>query len=151
MDNYRCIPLGMKVSYETLSIEQYHPYLSNKMKWLQRICFKILEKLGARKYTEYKQSIRSLDKENVLTKILDNQMLARELSNPYRMDSCSTVIVGRDILRELQNNSDLWQYARFTVKANYRNALQIVGHKEIDVIFCPWMEGMFILPPEFDK
>lgn len=148
-NNIKCIPL---MKHEVLTFkESYEPGTSQKMIWLQKICFWILKKLRVSSTPDLTFTVRHIDKQSVLEKILANQDLAQILSDPYRLNKCSTVLVGRDMISSLYHDQDMYYMTRFDTELGYRNRRGLVGGKHLDIIVCPWMEGAVVLPPEFDK
>src|SRR5574342_1112484 len=115
----RMIPL---MKHEVLTFKTcYEPGTSKRMIWLQKICFWILKKLRVSSKPDLSFTVKHIDKQSVLDKILANKDLAQILSDPHRLHKCSTVLVGRDMINSLYHDQDLYYMTRFDAELGYRN------------------------------
>ena len=130
----------------------YTPYLCNdaftytpEKGWqrLQKICFWILDKIGAHK-VDYKVSYETItiDGLDFIGKFMKQ---SHEIQKQFNTQP-KTLYIGKDDYFELMNQKDQMLYQKISFKTEYMqgayNAPRIYG---LDVHIIPWMKGFILI------
>ena len=111
---------------------------SRKMRWLQRLCLWVLERLGCQYCNNIlKSTVFELPSgESILAQLQeDREMISRMMEN----DEDFYVVLGSSQMRNLAG--ELWEKYSYHFEASAK--LSVYGMK---CVVVPWIDGCFLLP-----
>lgn len=119
---------------------QYRPQAG--WRWVQRVCFWLLAKIGAYATTMCKSAEIHIDGAK-----LSVGLVSRHLSEVRHMGfTPSRLLIGAEDYAELMGDKAVQQALRFHSPLDIRSRdFQIFG---IDVTIVPWMRGLLVVPAE---
>lgn len=120
--------------------EAYAVRTDKPMVWLQKLCVKVLNKLGAHAQetlTTY-NSIRVFDTTDIVNRIYDRVKYAHYNYNTR----ITTIVMGADDFAELMNAPEARYFFDFTARGKYGDG----RFGEFDIRVVPWMSGIVVLP-----
>lgn len=112
-------------------------------KWLQRLCFRLLDKIGAHDIEMVTIKHVSLDSDRLSVALLQKHSheVQRLMYEPGRM------LIGAEDWAVLMGDPVLDSVVRFNAPVDIRsNYFRICG---IDVTIIPWMRGLVVIPKRF--
>ena len=122
--------------------DQYQLRADRKMLWLQRICFWVLKKIGARAVrTDLLIKKNTIDIKNLFDLVLRQQY---ELYGKYLLES-RHLLVGYDEYSKFMDGTLNSHFAFEVPKHQLNNGLVVSGMR---VTLVPWMSGVLVLPKE---
>ena len=114
-------------------------------RWLQRICLGILDKLGCqRRYTRNRPYTKTVRYTDIVDAILGQRYAVESIVH----GQCRAVVLGVDQMRALElADSGYWGIV-LPQSVGTKLRPQHIGRMfaGLEIIFCPWFEGILCLP-----
>jgi hypothetical protein len=144
-------------AYKKQNVTHYEPcndvykFQKNcKLKWLQKICFFILEKLKANYIGSVVEvSITKIDTQEVLEKIFNEYQIPLVFFTHKR---CTHILAGRDVFyqikREVNDTFGFFKHDCIAIESLEKTPymFQTLKYMNLTIICIPWMEGVLPLP-----
>lgn len=116
---------------------------NKKFHWLQRLCIKVLDKIGAR----YMESFKTLRFEAKPDAIMDKIVAQIDMAHMMQQTPVR-VFVGSKNWPEIASRQEFWRYMEMpamTAQVGFKREYRVLG---LDVTIVPWMDGVLVLPAE---
>jgi hypothetical protein len=114
-----------------------------KHHWLQRLCFRVLDKLEAYKKVEHITfSTHRIDTDYFVDRVMRQQ---RDIFNYYHPDRPVELIIGAEDYNKLAGTPEFNQLVEFEVPLHFngRGRHRLMG---LRVTIVPWMQGILVIP-----
>jgi len=122
------------------SLYEFQP--DRKYRWLQKLCFRVLDWIGAHHQETTKTLSISAPPEDIIAHLLAQKAVVRL----FHKDGPTRVIMGPNNFKQLQDRKDCWQYMelpRVFGKIGYYGEYRVFG---LDITIVPWLNGVLVLP-----
>lgn len=118
---------------------------SGKMRWLQKILFKVLDKLGALEYP----TILTVTSVKVNTKTVFETLMKQAEFSKYDFDQTpKQLIIGSKTFSELIKCKEFKSYISFLAPGEFYDGMWIIRGFKVKIKIVPWWDGCVLLPED---
>lgn len=118
---------------------------SGKMRWLQKILFKILDKLGAFEYP----TISTITSVKVNTKTVFETLMRQAEFSKYDFDQTpKQLIIGDKTFSELIGCEEFRSYISFFAPVEFYDGIGTIRGFKVKIKIVPWWDGCVLLPED---
>lgn len=118
---------------------------SGKILWLQKILFKILDKLGAFEYPK----ISTITSITVNTKTVFETLMKHAEFSKYDFDQTpKQLIIGSKTFSELIECKEFRSYISFLAPGEFYDGMGIIRGFKVKIKIVPWWDGCVLLPED---
>ena len=135
----------LKTNTEISTDKVYKFNESGKMRWLQKILFKVLDKLGALEYP----TILTVTSVKVNTKTVFETLMKQAEFSKYDFDQTpKQLIIGDKTFSELIGCEEFRSYISFFAPVEFYDGIGTIRGFRVKVKIVPWWDGCVLLPED---